>query len=154
MTSPTIDTLSYFLLVADAQTPPDVAAYAGRVVGIPTSLLASVGSGPDNPGRLVGLFGYRRAYTGPTVGGVTIAAEWYLAPAVPASIVNAFLIIPGAEGWLVPASRDAYANVGTTLITNPAPSGYAAATVLGSLGQLHAASRAELVRRFQLELPI
>lgn len=154
MTSPTINTLSYFLLVADADTPAEVAGYAGRVVGIPSGMLGSIGSGPDNPGRLVGLFGYRRTYTGPTVGGVTIAAEWYLAPPVPAAVAAAFNVIPGPQGWIVPASKQTFANYGITLITHPAPSGYDAATTQTALADFYAAARAELIARFQSGLPL
>lgn len=154
MTSPTIEDLSYFLLVVDADTPAEVAPYAGRVVGIPSSMLAGIGSGPDNPGRLVGLFGYRRAYTGPTVGGVTIAAEWYLAPPVPASVASAFNVLPGAGGWIVPASKATWAAIGTTLITNPAPSGYDAATVLSAFTDLYGAARDELVARHTGGFPV
>lgn len=154
MTAPNIATLSYFLLVADVDTPANVQAYAGQVVGIPSSMLAGIGSGPDNPGHLVGLFGYRRPYSGPTVGGVTIAAEWYLAPIVPAAVAAAFEQIPGPPGWVVTASHDTYANLGITLITNPAPAGYPAATVLNALNSFYQGAKNELVQRFNQGLPL
>lgn len=126
-------TLQWVSLVADADTPAESAPLAGRVVGLRPADTAGMGSGPDNPGELFGVRGYPRA-GGPT------GTEYVMVPKIPAAIVAAFTTIPGPQGWIVPASRTTFANIGRALIDTH---GIPASLVLGALGDLYGAAVAE-----------
>lgn len=155
MTTPAvIGDLQFIRLVAAADTPPPAVPLAGLVVGLRGTDLEAMGSGPANPGHLAGVFGYSRPYVGPPVDGFTLAAEWVMTPPIPAAVVEAFEHIPGPEGWLVQASHDAYANLGQTLILNPAPTGYPAAVVLDAWQQLYHAAIAEGLKRVEAGYPL
>jgi hypothetical protein len=125
--------LQWVAMVADADTPAESLPLNGRVVGLRPADTAGMGSGPDNPGELFGVRGYPRA-GGPT------GTEFLMVAKIPAATVAAFNVIPGPQGWIVPASRTTFANVGRALIDtyDLAPS-----LVLGALGDLYGAAVAE-----------
>src|SRR5688572_21208780 len=134
MTLPgTFGALTWVAMVADDDTPAESLPLNGRIVGLRPADIAGMGSGPDNPGELGGVRGF------PRTGGPT-GTEFLMTPKIPAAIVAAFTTIPGPQGWLVPASRQAFATVGRALIdTHDLPP----SLVLGALGDLYAAAVAE-----------
>lgn len=134
MTLPgTFNTLTWVAMVADADTPAESLPLNGRVVGLHPADTAGMGSGPDNPGKLFGVRGYPRS-GGPT------GTEYVMVPTIPAAVVAAFNVIPGPQGWIMPASKATFANVGVALIDTY---GIAASLVLGALGDMYNAAVAE-----------
>jgi hypothetical protein len=144
--------LSYVRLVALSDTPPAVVQYHGLIVGLRPADLADMGSGPENPGTLAGVFGHSRPVQGPpSEDGLTIAAEWVMTPPIPAAVVEAFRVIPGPEGWQVNASRNAYRNIGQALILTH---GLPAVEVLDALRSLYGAAVTEAIARRAAGYPI
>jgi hypothetical protein len=70
---------------------------------------------------------------------------------IPQSILEAFELIPGQQGWLVPATRVVFAAKGRELIVEH---GIPASVVLGVLQALYPAAIAEGVERFSRGLPL
>lgn len=131
--------------VTDANSPAEHAALNGLIVGLLPDDMAVMGSGPDNPGVL---FGNVRGY--PRPGGPT-GTEYLITPAIPQSIVDAFNVIPGVQGWQVNGSRTQFAAVGQALILTY---GVTPALALTTLQNLYAAGRSEIVFRHTNGIPI
>lgn len=149
---PTLTDLSYLRLVALADAPPEVAPYHGLILGLRAADLAELGSGPESPGTLAGIFGYTRPNEGAgEEGGLTISAEWVMAPPIPAPVVAAFEVLPGPEGWQIAASRTAYSGMGQALIVTY---GIAAVDVLAALQSLYTAAVHEGIARAQAGYPL
>lgn len=147
MTAPaSLPNLMWVLLVANGDTPAEVRQYNGVVLGLRGADLTAMGSGPDNPGTLAGIFGYSRPSTVPNV-----AAEWVMSSPIPQSILAAFEVIAGQQGWLVPAARAVFAAKGQELILEH---GLPANVVLAMLQALYPAAIAEGVERFSRGLPL
>ena len=127
MTTPLPDVV-WVNLVADANTTPaDAEAYAGKTVGLHSADIATLGSGPDNPGKL---FGVLRGY--PRAGGTT-GTEFLMIPNVEPVTARFIQTIPAEGFWKLAASRQVYRNVALSLIdTYQVPAG-ALRTALKSL---------------------
>jgi hypothetical protein len=100
----------YVVLTADTDTPEQMRPYAGRTIPIPADL--DLPSGLD---RLtwngVDYWGFARA--DPDSG----ETEWVLSPPPQANPnLAALLTLPGAAGWLVPASRTSILSIGRRLL--------------------------------------
>lgn len=139
-------------MVALPDTPAAVTKYNNLIVAVRSSDLALMGSGDQNPGYLLGVFGWTRPNGGAaTQNGMSIVAEWVMAPPIPTGVVTAFEAIPGQQGWLVPAARTVFATAGQQLILDH---GIPANVVLGMLQALYPAAIAEGVERFSRGLPL
>lgn len=136
--------LTWVTMVADAETPPESLPLNGHSVGLRAADLTVMGSGPDNPGSIGDVRGYPRP-------GGPFGMEYLMTPVVPASIRAAFDVVPGPQGWQVPASRQTFANIGQQLINTY---GVTPNLALQALTNLYNASRAELVYRHTNGIPI
>lgn len=147
MTAPlSIVDLVWIRLIADANTPADVRQYHNKEIGLPSAALAGMGSSDQNPGVLAGIWGWRRDPVTPGV-----AAEWVMAPRIPAPTVTQFMTIPGPEGWIRPESRQAFQGIGVTMINDlNVPPGDA----VQALRDLYQAAIAEGVARRQAGLSL
>ena len=96
MTSP-IASFIGVVFTADTDTPAESLPYAGQTFLIPPEYLTVLGSGPTNPGILLGIRGYHIA-TGPT------GHQWLMTAPIGNAVRDAILAIPGAHSWTVPAS--------------------------------------------------
>lgn len=117
MTSP-ISSFVGVVFTADADTPPESLPYDGKTFLVPPEYLAAIGSGPGNPGVLIGIRGYHIA-AGPT------GHVWLMTAPVSNAVRDGILAIPGGHAWTVPASLTTFRNVAVTLIKDfgvPAPS--------------------------------
>jgi hypothetical protein len=127
----------YVRLVANAETPAELQVLNGVILALLPADLAGMGSGPDNPGVLLGLKGY------PVPGG-PVGTDYLMVPAIPASVIAAFNVIPGSQGWIVPAARDDFAGIGVALINTY---GINASLVLGALTTMYNAAVTEYSER-------
>jgi hypothetical protein len=127
MTAPTLATLQWIKLVADVNTNvADAETYAGKIVGIRPEDIATLGSGPDSPGKLFGVRGYPRS------GGLT-GTEFVMLPNVEPITARFIATIPPEGAWKLVASRQVYRNAADILIdTYGVPAG-AVRTALKSL---------------------
>jgi hypothetical protein len=103
--------------IADANSPADVMQWAGKTYLIDPATMTALGSGPSDPGKLLGVRGYRT--TAPDG-----SAQWLMTSPVPPAVLAAFNAMPGANGWLDETARATYRQVGLTLLEQygmPAP---------------------------------
>ena len=87
------DQVTWLTAVADANTPPELLTYVGKIVGIPKSVGAGLANG--DPGIIFGVPGRARNNSG--------AWEWVMGTVdlVTLAVVG---LMPG--GWTKPAARD------------------------------------------------
>jgi hypothetical protein len=114
------------VFTADVDTPAESLPYAGQTFLIPPEYLTAIGSGPSNPGVLIGIRGYHVA-AGPT------GHQWLMTAPIGNAVRDAILAIPGAHSWTVPAAAATYRNMALVLIRDfgvPAPSAVTALTNL------------------------
>jgi hypothetical protein len=129
MTSP-ISSFVGVVFTADADTPAESLPYDGKTFLVPPEYLTAIGSGPGNPGILIGIRGYHVA-AGPT------GHQWLMTAPVNNAVRDAILAIPGVHSWTVQASFVAFRNAAVTLIRDfgvPAP------TVVTALTNLYSAA--------------
>lgn len=125
MTSP-ISSFVGVVFTADADTPAESLPYAGQTFLIAPEYLTALGSGPGNPGVLIGIRGYHIA-AGPT------GHTWLMIGPVNNAVRDALLGIPGAHSWTVQASFVTFRNTALVLIRDfgvPAPTAVTALTNL------------------------
>lgn len=109
--------LTWIAVIVDANTPPDLVQYDGRIVGIPTTSLAVIGSGIDNPGKLVGVPGY-------VVPGGPTGTQFLLTAPLDPTTTAAVHTIPNPKVWGNATFEQVYRDVATILISTygvPAP---------------------------------
>lgn len=116
MTLP-IDSLQRVRLVADANTPALSLPYADLIVLLHAEDMIQLGSGPTNPGILLGLWGY------PT--GVVDGVTQYLMTNALDDVTRDFIRdIPGPLGWKDTNQRQVYRQAARQMIRDlgvPAP---------------------------------
>jgi hypothetical protein len=78
-------------LVAGPDTPTEDQQHAGKILLLPPEYLTKLGSGPTNPGVLLGIRGYHQ--TGGSTG-----HQWVMAGEITQAVRNQILAIP-ADGW-------------------------------------------------------
>lgn len=125
MTSPIADFIGV-QFTADADTPAEYLTWDQKILLIAPEYLTALGSGPSNPGILIGVRGYHMA-GGPT------GHQWLMAAPVTNAIRDQLLAIPGAHSWTVTAARTTYRNVAITLIRDYGVPGPDVVTALQSL---------------------
>lgn len=108
MTSP-LGTFVDVMLVADADTPAESQPFAGQHLWLPPEYLTAVGSGPSNPGYLLGIRGYMRTAS-------TGQREWLMTNVLSPTTVAAVRDIPGGLGWVDTTARQVYRQQARRLI--------------------------------------
>lgn len=98
----------YVVLAADADTPPELAPYAGRTIPIPAAVALPVGQ-DALIWNGVTYWGFARTNS------ATGETEWVLSAQQNPNLV-ALNKLPGPGGWLVPASRTAVLTIGRNLL--------------------------------------
>lgn len=103
--------------VADADTPADATQWDQKIFLVAPEYMANIGSGPSNPGVLMGVRGYH------VTGGPT-GHQWLMTGPVTNAVRDQIGQIPGAQGWLAPGTRATYRQAAAQLIRQhgvPAP---------------------------------
>jgi hypothetical protein len=108
VTSP-IDSFLAVQFLANQYTPANYLKWDKKIFAIPPEYQTALGSGPGNPGILLGVRGYHVA-AGPT------GHQWVMAPPFTPTVLAAFQAIPGAHGWLNQASLNTYQVIGLQLV--------------------------------------
>lgn len=109
-----LNELMWMTLVTGADTQPEHVQYAGRVLGVPAG--TDVGSGPTNPGKILGVYGYPVA----AAPGALIPTNWVMSSSLPTAAKTYIHNIPNT-GWLVPAAETAFQDEARKLIVFGAP---------------------------------
>lgn len=108
-------------MIANADTPASSLPYANLVVVLVDADMASLGSGPDNPGQLLGVWGYPTGTV--IIDGVTVTQ--YLMTNALDDVTRDFIRdIPGVTGWKDINQRAVYRQTARQLIRDwsvPAP---------------------------------
>lgn len=105
-----IDLLQAIILEADADTPATYLPYAGRVVLIHPEDMPGMGSGPTDPGKLLGILGYPN---GVNAQGMT---RYLMTPALDQVTKDFIDSIPLPKVWLDTTKRNVYRTVARQLI--------------------------------------
>jgi hypothetical protein len=121
--------LSWMILVTGADTQPEHVQYAGRIIGVPAG--TNVGSGPTNPGRILGVWGYPVANPPESL----VPISWVMTSSLPGVYKDYIHAIPDT-GWVDEAAEIVFQNMARALIEFPVP----AAQVGELLTQLQAAA--------------
>lgn len=113
MSAPLND-LSWMVLTTGPDTQPEHMQYGGRIIGVPSG--TDVGSGPSNPGRILGVWGYPVA----NPPGSPVPTNWVMTSSLPGAYRDYIHNIPNT-GWLDPATETTFQNVARALIEFPVP---------------------------------
>lgn len=111
MTVP-IDGYTYVELVAGADTLPEHSGLNGVLMAVPTG--ADIGSGPLNPGKIKGVFGY------PDGVGDRGMLRWVLSNTLP-GVAKAFIAGLPDIGWVDPAARTAVEDIARSMVARGIP---------------------------------
>jgi hypothetical protein len=112
-TSPDLWVAIKFVVAADGSTPADVATkYGGKVFLIDPATMGEIGSGPSNPGYLLGVRGYMQA-------GTDTAQQWVMQGLITAAMIAQFNAIPGTHSWTSPSASQTFVSYGRALLNPP-----------------------------------
>jgi hypothetical protein len=113
MSQPLTD-LTWMQLTAGPDTQPEHQQYAGRIIGVPPG--TNVGSGPTNPGKILGVWGY--PVTNPP--GSPVPVNWVMTSSLPGAYRDYIGNIPDT-GWVDGNAEIVFQDMARALIEFPVP---------------------------------
>lgn len=113
MTVP-LESLSWMRLASGPDTQPEHLPYAGQIIGVPPG--TDVGSGPTNPGIILGVRGYPEQRPPGSVPPI----DWVMTSSLPTVARDYIHAIPDT-GWVRPESEATFQAMARALIEFPVP---------------------------------